>query len=253
MNWQGFIYSFLSLLAANNADKAAVCYSLSEAICSIDEDDKHTDQIELFLKQAKESINLDTDFGSICGRGAGGMSAVSTVKMDDLALTNAESERLSHSPPANYAMELDVGIADYIAEVLASDVLTTNIGKQALKVLYNYLKFNKDWLLEQLGTADNEPSPFQGVLGQNIKEAKSSVLKSMFFIGNAPFDQLLTGSLKIDYVSWLQMPLSLNPERTWLHLTRRCDFQEDAKLALPEVAMVAGISKIMKRRKEFPK
>lgn len=182
------------------------------------------------------------------------MSAVSTIKMDDLALTNAESDRLSHSPPNNYAMEMDVGIADYIAEVLVSDVLTTNIGKQALKVVYNYLKFNKDWLLEQLGTGDNDPSPFQGVQGQNIKEAKTSVLRSMFFIGNnTPFDQLLTGSMKIDYVSWLQMPLSLNPERTWLHLTRRCDFQDDAKLALPEVAMVAGITKIMKRRKEFPK
>ncbi|XP_017126773.1 uncharacterized protein LOC108145722 isoform X1 [Drosophila elegans] len=241
---------------AKNEDKAAICYSISEAICSIDEDDKHTDQIELFLKQARESIKLDTDFGGTVGgnnRGAGGMSAVSTIKMDDLALTNAESDRLSHSPPNNYAMELDVGIADYIAEVLVSDVLTTNIGKQALKVVYNYLKFNKDWLLEQLGTGDNDPSPFQGVQGQNIKEAKTSVLRSMFFIGNTPFDQLLTGSLKIDYVSWLQMPLSLNPERTWLHLTRRCDFQEDAKLSLPEVAMVAGITKIMKRRKEFPK
>ncbi|XP_068149227.1 uncharacterized protein [Drosophila tropicalis] len=234
-------------------EKASHCYAISEAICSIDEDDKHTDQIDLFLKQAKESIHLDTDRGNCRGGGAGGggASAVSTIKMDDLVAI--DSDRLSHSPPNNYAMELDVGVADYISKVLVSDILTTNIGKQVLKVVYNYLKFNKDWLLEQLGIAD-EPSPFQGVQGQKINESKTSVLKSMFFIGNnTPFDQLLTGSLKIDYISWLQMPLSLNPERAWLHLTRRCDFQEDAKLALPELAMVAGINKIMKRRKEFGK
>ncbi|XP_037950079.1 uncharacterized protein LOC119681077 [Teleopsis dalmanni] len=235
-----------------NDAKSSICYSLSEAICSVDEDDKHTDQIDLFLKQASESITLDTDYGfGACGRSAGGLSAVSTIKIDDLG--TADSDRLSHSPPANYAMELDVGTADYIAELLASDVLTTDIGKQALKVCYNYLKNNKEWLMEQLGTSENDPSPFQGIQGQNIKETKQSVLKTMFFIGNTPFDQLLTGSLKIDYVTWLQTPLSLNPERTWLHLARRCDFQEDAKLSMPEVAMVAGITKIMKRRKEFCK
>lgn len=65
--------------------------------------------------------------------------------------------------------------------------------------------------------------------------------------------QLLTGSLKIDYVTWLQTPISLNPERAWLHLSRRCDFQEDAKLTMPEVAMVASITKIMKKRKNYGK
>ncbi|KAM7356913.1 uncharacterized protein ACRADG_002479 isoform 1-T1 [Cochliomyia hominivorax] len=228
--------------------KASICYTISEAICSIDEDDKHTDQIELFLKQANDSIILESYGPS--GR-AGGMSAVSTVKIDDIG--TADSDRMSHSPPANYAMELEVGITDFIAEVLTSDVLTTDIGKQALKVCYNYLKNNKDWLMEQLGTSQNEPSPFQGVQGQNIKETKPSLLKTMFFIENAPFDQLLTGSLKIEYVTWLQTPLSLNPERAWLHLTRRCDFQEDAKLTMPEVAMVASIQKIMKKRKNYGK
>ena len=62
--------------------------------------------------------------------------------------------------------------------------------------------------------------------------------------------QLLSGSLKIDYITWLKSPLSLNPERTWLHLSRRCDFQDDAKLSMPEIAMVAAITKVMKKRKE---
>ncbi|XP_059216379.1 uncharacterized protein LOC106093356 isoform X1 [Stomoxys calcitrans] len=233
----------------NNEDRATICFTLSEAICSIDEDDKHTDQIDLFLKQAKDSVMLES-YGE-AGRRGGGMSAVSTVKIDEVG--TAESDRMSHSPPANYAMELDVGITDFIAEVLTSDVLTTDIGKQSLKVSYSYLKNNKEWLMEQLGTTENEPSPFQGAHGQNIKENKSTLLKTMFFIDQHPFDQLLTGSLKIDYITWLQTPISLNPERAWLHLSRRCDFQENAKLAMPEVAMVASITKAMKKRKNYNK
>ncbi|XP_075163456.1 uncharacterized protein LOC142236091 [Haematobia irritans] len=234
---------------SNNEDRATICFTLSEAICSIDEDDKHTDQIDLFLKQAKDSIILET-YGE-GGRRVGGMSAVSTVKIDEIG--TADSDRMSHSPPANYAMELDVGITDFIAEILASDVLTTDIGKQSLKVCYTYLKNNKEWLMEQLGTSENEPSPFQGAQGQNIKETKAPLLKTMFFIDQHPFDQLLTGALKIDYVTWLQTPISLNPERAWLQLSRRCDFQENAKLAMPEVAMVASITKIMKKRKNYGK
>ena len=115
--------------------KSSICYTISEAICSIDEDDKHTDQIELFLKQAKDSIILESYASS--GRGQGGLSAVSTVKIDEIG--TADSDRMSHSPPANYAMELEVGITDFIAEVLTSDVLTSDIGKQALKVSFFFM------------------------------------------------------------------------------------------------------------------
>uniref|UniRef100_A0A1A9ZA38 Uncharacterized protein n=1 Tax=Glossina pallidipes TaxID=7398 RepID=A0A1A9ZA38_GLOPL len=232
----------------SNDVKAALSYTISEAICSIDEDDKHTDQIELFLKQAKDSIILESYAGS--GRSAtdgGGLSAVSTVKIDDIG--TADSDRLSHSPPANYAMELDVSITEYIAEVLSSDILTTDIGRQALKVCYTYLKKNKDWLLQLLKGSERSKDPFQGVQGQNIIETKTSLLKNMFYVDDAPFDQLLTDSLKIDYVAWLQTPLSLNVERAWLQLSRRRDFQEGAKLTMPEITMVANITKIMKKRK----
>lgn len=133
----------------SNDVKAALSYTISEAICSIDEDDKHTDQIELFLKQAKDSIILESYAGS--GRGAtdgGGLSAVSTVKIDDIG--TADSYRLSHSPPANYAMELDVSITEYIAEVLSSDILTTDIGRQALKVSVNFIEllFSQFYIFE---------------------------------------------------------------------------------------------------------
>ncbi|XP_018785482.1 PREDICTED: uncharacterized protein LOC108966843 [Bactrocera latifrons] len=232
----------------NKMEKASTCYSISEAICCIDEDDKHTDQIDLFLKQARDSIAVETNSHFESNGGARSwVSTLSTVKIDDLNNTN--TERLTQSPPINYASELDVGIADYIADILVSDVLTSNIGKQALKTSYRYLKNNADWLEEQLGSGVpvSGPNP-----GQRINEPKDSILSTMFFVGSHTFDQLLSGVLNIDYITWLQTPLSLNAERAWLHLSRRCDFQEDSKLRMPEVTMVAGITQVMKRMK-YPK
>ncbi|XP_036336658.1 uncharacterized protein LOC118746827 [Rhagoletis pomonella] len=230
----------------NKMEKASTCYSISEAICCIDEDDKHTDQIDLFLKQTRDSILIETN--SEYNNGARSwVSTLSTVKIDDLNTTH--TERLTQSPPINYATELDVGIADYIADILVSDVLTTNIGKQALKTSYRYLKNNADWLMEQLGSGVPVGGPN---LGQSINEPKDSILSTMFFVGNHTFDQLLSGGLTIDYITWLQTPLSLNTERAWLHLSRRCDFQEDSKLRMPEVTMVAGITQVMKKLK-YPK
>lgn len=49
--------------------------------------------------------------------------------------------------------------------------------------------------MEQLGTSENKPSEFQGVRGQNIKETKPTLLKTMFFIENTPFDQVRKNSL----------------------------------------------------------
>ncbi|XP_055911935.1 uncharacterized protein LOC129945964 [Eupeodes corollae] len=215
--------------------KATICYSLSEAICSIDEDDKHTQQIDAFLAYAKDTFFFDPvllDDGTIVdGR---------TAKLDEA------NERCA----TNYPAELDVGAAHCVPEMLASDILTSNIGKQSLKVSYNYLKNNKDWLFQQLHVTDMDPSDSSSIQGQNITEVKTSILRSMFFIGNTPFDQLLTGSLKIDYSSWLQTPISLNTERARLQIERRTDFQPEEKLPPPEAAMVAEITNMLKKKKD---
>lgn len=116
---------------AEGKEKAAICLTLSEAICSIDEDGKHTDQIEQFLKQAAESILLEAETSS---ERSGLFSGVSTLKIDELVA--ADSDRYSRSPPSNYALELDVATNDYVAEVLSSDVLSSDMGKQALKASF---------------------------------------------------------------------------------------------------------------------
>lgn len=61
-------------------DKASICNILAEAICSIDEDNKHTDAIIALINQARESQrsseNLTDDSDE-----AVGLSFVSTVKV----------------------------------------------------------------------------------------------------------------------------------------------------------------------------
>lgn len=58
------------------------------------------------------------------------------------------------------------------------------------QLLYNYLKFNGEWLLHKLNIGALEWSEFKSLPGQNIKEEKASLLQSMFHIGQQPFDQV---------------------------------------------------------------
>lgn len=53
--------------------------------------------------------------------------------------------------------------------------------------------------------------------------------------------KLLTGSLRIDYTSWLQMPLSLSRSKMWLQVSKRYEFQENIKPSIQDTVMIAFI------------
>lgn len=65
------------------SDKIAIYQQLAEAICSVDEENKHTDQLNKLLEQAKESqlkyIALESEFNETLG-----LSLVSTAKVRKL-------------------------------------------------------------------------------------------------------------------------------------------------------------------------
>lgn len=61
--------------------KATICNMLAEAICSIDEDNKHTDAIHALINQARESQRATGMAEDTDGEGAVGLSFVSTVKV----------------------------------------------------------------------------------------------------------------------------------------------------------------------------
>ena len=113
-------------------------------------------------------------------------------------------------------------------------------------MMYKYIKHNIEFLLQQLNVSDVEPDPNDPHPGQSIQEEKQLLLNLMFHIGHQPFDQLLTGQLSVDYMAWLQTPMSLTPERAWLQVCQRHDFQENAKLSVHEALMVQSVTTQLK-------
>lgn len=151
-----YTFYFVAAVAVPSTEKSSICSTLGEAICSLDEDNKHTEAIHALVARAAKLIpNTHSTAGQ----------------------------------PLNDT-EYDVDSADFVADVILSDVLTTAVGKQSLKLLYNYLKYNGEWLLHQMNVSDIEISEFKSFPGQNIKEEKSHLLQSMFHIGHRPFDQV---------------------------------------------------------------
>lgn len=142
-------------------------------------------------------------------------------------------------------LDFDVENADYIAQILTSDVLATKIGKHALKVIYTYVKNNQDWILQKFNFyEESEVRPQRMQLpGQNLEAPSTTLLHQMFHIGHQPFDALLTENVRVDYSHWLQTPLGITPERAWLQISKRYEFSSTTKLNLHDASMVALIVK----------
>lgn len=71
--------------AETSANKSSICNILAEAICSIDEDNKHTDAIGALIQQARDSQRpfSDSAVADIDGDVAGGLSLVSILRTED--------------------------------------------------------------------------------------------------------------------------------------------------------------------------
>lgn len=123
------------------SSRTSICNILAEAICSIDEDHKHTDAIHLLINQARESQRATEMSNDSDNEEAAGLSFVSTVKIDDESVQHAMA---NPSPSTRTAEEYDVENAEYIAELLVSDVLTNSVGKQCMKVIGFILRLSQE-------------------------------------------------------------------------------------------------------------
>lgn len=217
--------------------RKTICQILAECICAIDEDNKHTELLSALVNQSVESQKRMRNLEDL---DEAGNDNASTSK-DDMEAPG------THTHEARSEEEYDVENADYISEVLASDVLTTSVGKQSVKMMYKYIKFNVEFLLQQLNVSDVEPDPSDRFPGQRILEEKPELLNLMFHIGHQPFDQLLTGKLNLDYMAWLQTPMSLTPERAWLQVCQRHEFRENVQLSAHEALMVQSVTAQLKK------
>ncbi|XP_018401787.1 PREDICTED: uncharacterized protein LOC108778955 [Cyphomyrmex costatus] len=94
----------------NPYDRSAAATALAEAICSIDEDNKHTSQIDSFLLLVKDSLRRD------------------------------------HQNPRNGELQN----MTCVIETYTDELLFTNIGRRSLKIAYEYLVRASDWVLSNL-------------------------------------------------------------------------------------------------------
>ncbi|EAA04005.4 AGAP007105-PA [Anopheles gambiae str. PEST] len=225
----------------NMKPKSVICQTLAEAICFIDEDNKHTEQINSLISQARESQRSMGVLESEIDDAVGLASFASTSRVDDV-----EAFLRQTTPSVRSEEEFDVENAEYIAEMLVSDVLVTSVGKLSMKMLYQYIRKNFDWILQQLGVSDVEQNPLQPSPGQSIREQQQTLIDLMFHIGHRSFDQLLSGGLDIDYTKWFQTPMSMSVEKAWLQVCQRWEFQEGAKLSVHEALMVSFITTQLK-------
>ncbi|XP_035792952.1 uncharacterized protein LOC118467058 [Anopheles albimanus] len=226
----------------NMKPKSVICQTLAEAICFIDEDNKHTEQINSLIAQARESQRTMGALENEIDDAVGFNSFASTSRVVD----DVEAFLRQTTPSVRSEEEFDVENAEYIAEMLVSDVLVTSVGKLSMKMLYQYVRKNFDWILQQLGVSDVEHNPLQPNPGQSIREEQQSLIDLMFHIGHRSFDQLLSGGLDIDYTKWFQTPMSMSIEKAWLQVCQRWEFQENAKLSVHEALMVSFITSQLK-------
>lgn len=147
--------------------RSGICSVLGEAICAIDEDHKHTDDIQKLCVRASDILGNSS------------------------SITNNKKNAHENNPNIKQLdIEFDVGQAEFVPELLLSDVLTTTVGKKSMKLLYDYLKFNAEWLLCKLNISETELSEFQRDPGQNLTIDNSHLLRLMFHIGPRSFDQV---------------------------------------------------------------
>lgn len=100
--------------------KSSICTTLAEAICSIDEDNKHTEGIHNLVSKAQSYVtpNYITEENNA--------NRMASGKSTDIASN-------SHANATN-KLEFIIDASDHISDVLCGDLLKTFVGKQCAKV-----------------------------------------------------------------------------------------------------------------------
>lgn len=113
--------------AANRANeatalsKSSICTTLAEAICSIDEDNKHTEAIHNLVMKAQNYVNATE-----CN------ADDNYVNGSEASTSNVNVSTTSTSSQSN--LEFVVDSSDNVPDILCGDLLKTFVGKQCVKV-----------------------------------------------------------------------------------------------------------------------
>lgn len=104
---------------ATALSKSSICTTLAEAICSIDEDNKHTEAIQNLVTKAQTHITAEI---------------ISDVNRFDSMEASMTKSTNSTGTCSSNNLEFIVDSSDHIADVLCGDLLKTFVGKQCAKV-----------------------------------------------------------------------------------------------------------------------
>ncbi|XP_052756054.1 uncharacterized protein LOC113517891 [Galleria mellonella] len=178
---------------ATHSTPSSIALAVAEALCSIDEDDKHTQEIEQLVAQSKKTFTISSQFG-----------------LEDFP-EFAELFQEGDVPGANAERSSD-------AAALTSQILMTSPGRDSLRVIYNHLQLHSERIYKELGIQDASDS--------EVPMSKAPLLYIMFHIGRRPFDQFLRGEWPMPWSKLVAVAKSWSGiEGARVHINRRTDIR----------------------------
>ncbi|XP_063360569.1 uncharacterized protein LOC134649661 [Cydia amplana] len=142
---------------SSQSQPSSIALAIAEALCSIDEDHKHTREIEQLVALSKKTFTISDQFG-----------------LEDFPeFAEFHEEGKVNGSNAERASD---------AAALTSQILMTPPGRDSLRVIYDHLQLHSEKIYTELGLqATSESVPLH----------KAPLLYIMFHIGRRPFDQYL--------------------------------------------------------------
>lgn len=107
--------------------KSSICTTLAEAICSIDEDNKHTESIRSLILKSQTYVTAAESTGNE-------ENEMDVLSSNPNSHTEEDLDSTARDMFAAGNFEYEVDSSDYISDLLCGDLLTTSVGRQSVKV-----------------------------------------------------------------------------------------------------------------------
>ncbi|KAL4706908.1 hypothetical protein ACJJTC_012367 [Scirpophaga incertulas] len=175
----------------SHSSPSSIALAIAEALCSIDEDDKHTQEIIQLVAQSKKTFPLSNLFG-----------------LDDFP-EFAELYDEGDVPGANAERSSD-------AATLTTEILMSPPGRDSLRVIYDHLQSHAERIFKELGVREGED--------HEVPLNKAPLLYIMFHIGRRPFDQFLRNEWPMPWSKLVSLAKAWSgTDGARAHINRRSD------------------------------
>lgn len=131
--------------ATTALSKSSICTMLAEAVCSIDEDNKHTEGINNLIAKAQSYVDASelnaTNDTVNCSQSFNGKNQSNSASIRGCGGDGDRDRDAGGCCTANShsILEFTVDSSDNVPDLLCGDLLKTSVGKQCVKVCKVYL------------------------------------------------------------------------------------------------------------------